>query len=165
MFQFNWTEVLPIWKPLYPLGCFNVVLLKNRLPLNKLYFLKSFSAILFAFLILLSSHRETFIYLSFKLNQSYIVKNLCVNKDEPVNSCCGKCVLKKQLDENRKQEERSTNSPSEIKFAPLFFVCYKNRKNLESPTIKQNSNFQMVFPFYFRLLTSGIFHPPRIWQS
>jgi len=87
---------------------------------------------------------------------------LCVNKDEPVNSCCGKCVLKKQLDENRKQEESSTNSPSKIKFAPLFFVCYKNKNNLESPTIKQNSNFQMVFPFYFRLLTSGIFHPPRI---
>lgn len=33
----------------------------------------------------------------FKINQDYIAKNICINRDKPQMKCNGKCHLKKQL--------------------------------------------------------------------
>ncbi len=46
----------------------------------------------------------------FNYNQSFIVKELCVNKDQPQLQCNGKCYLKKQMEQNvpENQEKEAT---------------------------------------------------------
>ncbi|MCW3466309.1 hypothetical protein [Chitinophaga nivalis] len=61
------------------------------------------------------------VMLDYYLNQSYIAKNLCINRDKPQLHCNGKCHLKKQLKEEdrRSQEnpERKADNKVEI-FCP-----------------------------------------------
>jgi hypothetical protein len=52
-----------------------------------------------AIIILLVSMSNMLVYISFKVNQSYIAKNLCIEKENENNSCCGSCVLEKKIDE------------------------------------------------------------------
>jgi len=140
-----------------------MVLTKNQVNSSHTqYFLKSFSAILFALLIIVSSHREALIYLSFKLNQTYIVKNLCIQKDEQVNSCCGKCVLKKQLAESQKKENEGENPISTKKLMPLIFICSHSRNSINNTGSVWVHKFKISASISNRLLILGIFHPPRI---
>lgn len=148
---------------MYCYDCFNCGITKNQVNSSHTqYFLKSFTAILFALLIILSSHREALIYLSFKLNQTYIAKNLCIQKNEQVNSCCGKCVLKKQLAESQKKENEGENPISTKELMPLIFVCSQFRNSIINPEIALDQKFKISVAICSRLLTLGIFHPPRI---
>lgn len=58
------------------------------------------------------------VMIGFYVNQEYIAKKLCVNRDKPQLHCNGKCHLTKQLrEENRKEHESpwsKTDNRSEI---------------------------------------------------
>lgn len=66
-------------------------------------------AILLSLLIFLISSRDLVTYATFNLNQDYISKYLCVNRDKPKMVCNGKCVLKESLAQNH--ENRDNNMP------------------------------------------------------
>lgn len=59
-----------------------------------------------------------FVMFEFYINQEYVARNLCVNKDKPQLQCNGQCHLEKQLDEEEKREqnnpERRTDNKNEI---------------------------------------------------
>ncbi|SEW43756.1 hypothetical protein SAMN04488122_3257 [Chitinophaga arvensicola] len=63
------------------------------------------------------------VLLDYYLNQDYIVRNFCVNRDKPAMHCNGKCHLRKQLREEERKEqenpERKTDHRSEIFYASL----------------------------------------------
>ena len=101
---------------------------------------------------------ELGIYISFKINQDYIAKNLCVERDNPNSTCHGCCQLEKKMktDEQQKQENsQSTNKKSEIQFFP--------------------SDTKIAFPNFYRtyktfipkvidtgvLLSKSLFRPPK----
>src|SRR5690606_11041889 len=52
------------------------------------------------------------VFAGFKMNQAYIAKTLCENRDKPVMMCGGKCYLKKKLkqaeEKEQKQERQAT---------------------------------------------------------
>ncbi len=48
-------------------------------------------------LILQHSFMPLYVFTRFKANQAWIEKNLCVQKDEEVNSCHGNCQLKAEM--------------------------------------------------------------------
>ena len=52
------------------------------------------------------------IWLNFKMNQSFIAKNLCVKKEIKENTCKGKCHLKKELEKVQTQENHQDKEPS-----------------------------------------------------
>lgn len=52
------------------------------------------------------------IWLNFKINQSFIAKNLCVKKEIENNTCKGKCHLKKELEKVQKQETHQNQEPN-----------------------------------------------------
>lgn len=82
-----------------------------------IYF-KQILCILIASVTLITSSRGIVIWLEYKINQKYILKNLCVEKDKPKNTCQGKCHLKAHLNESDKEKDSSANKlPSlRIKF-------------------------------------------------
>lgn len=69
--------------------------------------LKNIVSILLALLILLQSFSKVWIFISFKIDQDYIAKTLCINRDKPEMLCSGKCVLKQRIkaeEENERKE-------------------------------------------------------------
>lgn len=58
--------------------------------------------------LLLQGSAEWWIKAAFDRNQNYIAQELCKQKDNPLNSCLGQCVLMKKLKEHQTQEEAQT---------------------------------------------------------
>ncbi|HTJ13032.1 MAG TPA: hypothetical protein VL547_13435 [Dinghuibacter sp.] len=91
-----------------------------------------------AFFLLLAFAASTFsravIVVDFYANQDYIARNLCENRDKPMMHCCGRCLLRKRLANQDKQDknnpERETNNKevlffqetSRAHFTPVFAV-------------------------------------------
>lgn len=101
-----------------------------------------------------------FVLLDFYLNQDYIAKNWCVNRDKPAMRCNGKCHLGKQLrEEDRKDQEnpeRKADHRSEI-----FDACFGVQELRQPLPVGVPRNYL----FYFlpgRLIDrpTTVFRPP-----
>jgi len=100
-------------------------------------------------------------FVEYALNKDYIVRNLCINRDNPKSCCQGKCHLKKQLAKSdNTNESESTDSNKKI----------QNQENIEFLSIQ----LRRFIPFEIKLhfqefaesfipenFTSPIFVPPR----
>lgn len=120
------------------------------------YLKKILSLILIVSNILLSSF-ILFQYSLFLINQKYIADNLCVQKEEPINTCCGNCYLKKEMNEE-KEETSSKFVINELKTE--FNLIIDNSINFKSFIEKTT---QIIFknnPYNFITYIS-IFHPPK----
>lgn len=81
-------------------------------------------------LVLLQTLNQTGILLAFKFRQEYIAKNLCVQRDKKVNTCNGKCHLKKELKKAAEQDketkkpnpEKTKSDTSDTPF--LHYLCH-----------------------------------------
>lgn len=102
---------------------------------------------------------KTIIVADFAINQKFIIKNYCVNKNKPEMKCYGSCHLKKQL----KRQDNSENFPSgdsKIKFETEFFS-----QNIDDLTLtfSQKSN-KLTEYFYFKKIKGfsfSVYHPPE----
>jgi hypothetical protein len=102
------------------------------------------------------------VMLDFFINQDYISKNLCVNRDKPQLHCNGKCHLAKKL----KEEERKDQENPERKL--------ENKAELFCEPIAANTLLQPVLSLpgirhqYPRSIgcpidqPSSVFHPPIV---
>jgi hypothetical protein len=107
---------------------------------------------------LLQTFSKTIIYLSFKINQDYIAKNLCENRGAPEKHCCGKCQLEKRM----KQDEQNQNSiPSSLKnFDEIVLLNEK----VNNPNLISFFSSEILFCDSIEKVSSAkpseIFHPP-----
>jgi hypothetical protein len=72
--------------------------------------------------------QPAFKYAAFKINQQFIVKNICVQKDYEENFCQGGCYLKQEMNEANEGSTKST-VPSKINISELnleFIVSDKS---------------------------------------
>lgn len=88
--------------------------------------LKKLTAILFLSVLFCQTFHRMVIYGAFYANQSYIAKNLCVNRDKPEMHCNGHCQLKKELATDDKKEsqnplQRASKEPSLLYLPPQIF--------------------------------------------
>lgn len=98
-------------------------------------------------------------FISFKLNQDFIAKVLCVNKDKPEKGCNGKCHLKKQL---KKQTEENKQSAATVEFREIILISqnFKKSKTHFIPESKINVGLFCIREPK-RGFHSNIFHPPK----
>ncbi|MHA8051286.1 hypothetical protein V7S79_09210 [Aquirufa sp. ROCK-SH2] len=59
----------------------------------------------------------------YRVNQNYIAKNLCINKDKPKMNCNGHCFLMKQLKAQQEKEEKSNQQ--KLEKAPEITLIFK----------------------------------------
>ncbi len=113
-------------------------------------------------LILLQSFSKAWIVFSFKINQDYIAKVLCINRDRPERHCDGHCVLMQRIkaDEERdkKQVQRILKSQQEIVYS------FEQVAGAATDIAKEKPNdlasaFIYLGPFTSPL-NKGVFHPP-----
>ncbi|MBT8180626.1 MAG: hypothetical protein KJO53_03455 [Eudoraea sp.] len=102
------------------------------------------------------------ILIDFKINQDFIAKVLCINKDEPVTTCNGKCYLSKQLKKAEEQEKKQAPSDKEER---VEIVYYYLKSSLDEITfsncysVKHNPGYGNEF-YHFSLI-ADIYHPPE----
>lgn len=118
------------------------------------------SILLFSIMLPTISPWGTIVY--FRLNQEFITRTLCENREQPLAMCYGKCYLAKILKQQKEQEDKETaqrlqNLPLFQLFAqtetPFTFIC-------KDVLIPQKACFHYQLVLYtspeFRLL-----RPPR----
>lgn len=100
-----------------------------------------------------------FVLAGFEMNESYIAKELCVNKDKPQMHCNGQCYLMKKLkqaqDKEQKQERQSQKVQLQeaIVSTPFTFKQYSLISvNLRIPLTTGMPVAQV----------NSIFHPPQV---
>lgn len=116
-----------------------------------------------AFLFFIAFATQTFgqaiIVSNFYLNQNYIAKKLCENKDKPLMKCCGKCQLSKRLNKQEKQDQQNPerkNNKNEIFSSTSYFPDFIS-VTFSSPIL-----FKSHLSFAGQLFSSCIFHPPSL---
>lgn len=116
----------------------------------------------FALLMLVKAWVIPLVYLDYELRKEYIIANLCVNRDNPIAVCEGKCYLAEKIVEAKKQDERRAEQTF---MANLLFQAmdtgkpfiFKSPENFEGRLMV---TFDYISPFLSRTVTADIFHPP-----
>ena len=101
-----------------------------------------------------------------KINQEYIAKTSCVNRNKPQLECNGKCQLQKRL----KELDSQTNSKETLPIQKLKLLEFENFVSntsfkLEEPysmVFDFNTEFISLYKFYF---IEFCFHPPTALVS
>ncbi|HEY5370402.1 MAG TPA: hypothetical protein VIJ75_15570 [Hanamia sp.] len=94
------------------------------------------------------------------MNQSYIAKNLCVNRDKPMMHCNGKCYLAKKIKQQEKQDQQVPVSRNErfdviLYFAPSYTALQNDQPATKNKFFIKDENLVSSF-------SSSIFHPPSV---
>jgi hypothetical protein len=119
---------------------------------------KQFFVIIAVSAILLQNFSKAIILLNYAINKEYISKNLCENKDKPMLHCNGHCHLKKQLDNEDRNEQlpfQNMNDRSEVQFCDEF-ACFDFTPVMSVVTLDSPYSFTDS-----ELSTSPVFQPPR----
>lgn len=117
---------------------------------------------LFASILILSilsfQFSELLVYSVFKINQDYIAKNLCVEKDVEDSTCKGCCQLAKKV--NEQQEQKQELPPNQLEKQNINFCKQGDTLNfLIYPIVnivQQKPQTHYLFISYY-----SIFHPPE----
>ena len=103
-------------------------------------------------------------WVDYYLNRTYIIENLCVQKDEPVNTCNGCCHLTKEItkvvDDTSEPLDSKPANTKEISISPtvisVFLCC--NKKDVLQLQEHVLKPFQNNYSFTF---INTPFHPPK----
>jgi hypothetical protein len=104
---------------------------------------------------------KAWVFISFKINQDFIAKNLCENRTKPSLHCDGKCHLMKKLKQVDKEEKKQTSKTIKEKLEDLYFYNQTNfnvYKKLDFE-VKKQSFFDYKFQYYYSF-QSTLFRPP-----
>ena len=105
---------------------------------------------------------KVWILVEFKVNQDFIAKALCINKDKPMLNCNGKCILAQKL--NKAEEPQKKELPAALK-ERLEINLYLTDKLIEitgSRLVAENNI--LLFkndPFFKSNFSTDVFHPPK----
>ena len=121
---------------------------------------KKLTAAIFIIAFLIQTFSEAVIIIDFYANQKYIAQNLCVNKDKPMMHCCGKCQLRKKLQQqqnNDKQNPEQRNNKNEVLSSKSFFATAPLVKMQELCINYTNLSFAKEIE-----MPRSFFHPPGV---
>jgi len=103
------------------------------------------------------------ILIDFSVNQDFIAKVLCIEKDEPMSNCNGKCYLSQKL--KKVQEPDDTQAPTRQKSEKVEVIYYFTKCKYQGLTssdkfLQKNNNFYYN-PQYRYEYAFDVFHPPQ----
>ena len=113
-------------------------------------------------ILLLPSLLKVGIIVDFKLNQEYIARVLCINRDEPLQMCSGSCFLNEQLGNatEKEQKELPNNSDQQSKLLP--YIHQQSLAFKTSPLLGDKTSFYHQPTFFGPACLEGVFRPPEI---
>ena len=113
---------------------------------------------IFMILVILSTQfSELMVYISFKMNQDYITKNLCVEKDVKDSTCMGCCQLEKRIN-NQQESKKELPAPQIFKYDFAFYITSEDFSHYaDTALILEKGHFQL----YKYTLEHRVFRPPQ----
>lgn len=123
--------------------------------------MKAFLSILLSLLVLVCATSKAWVYMAFKLNQSYIAAELCENRFEPLLLCSGTCYLDKQLDALDEKEQNS--NPVQQYDTKDFHFPSLQQEELAKPLTAVNLTVYAVITWKSSSYTPGLLKPPRLF--
>lgn len=105
---------------------------------------------------ILLSNYILFQYSLFKINQSYIAKYECIQKEDLDNICMGSCYLEKEINHDDKQSSPIFNI-NEIKVESGVLLNYILHL---AQSIQEIKFFNFIQIFYSFKFSNSLFHPP-----
>lgn len=121
--------------------------------------MRNWILILILFSILMQSFSREGIYISFKINQDYIARVLCVNKNKPMLNCNGKCYLAKKLKQAEQREQKKVLLKT-LEFNLWCEACYSLAFPPQISLLFVGSSFYLEkAPLASNM---SIFHPPQL---
>ncbi|WP_353721093.1 hypothetical protein [Dyadobacter sp. 676] len=116
----------------------------------------------FTLLMLIKAWVVPLMYLDYELRKEYIIANLCVNRDNPIVVCEGRCYLAQKVVDAKKQEERQAEQTCMANL--LFQVMDTGRPFVFQSPERFEMPLKVTFAFrsHFipRAAAADIFHPP-----
>ena len=124
--------------------------------------LKRLTIWLMIFAVFVANFSIAFVYVGFKLNQQYIVQNLCINRFKPSLHCNGKCYFMRKLkqaeDNEKKRAARGSLNRVEISFfQDPFSISFIEPSIIDKAAI----NIQTFAYAYRSQYLDTIFRPPK----
>ena len=89
------------------------------------------------FLFVLQTSYNTIVWMQFKISESYIVKELCVQKNKENNTCNGSCYLKAHLSTDKHASENSISYSKD----KIDLFCSFAFLSIEDVDVKQTNYF------------------------
>jgi hypothetical protein len=128
--------------------------------------LKKFIAISFLILFFTPDITRIWLVIDFKINQNFIEKSFCINKDEPIPVCQGSCYLAKQLKKTDESEQRQVPLSLVQKSETILFIHdvlqLKNYNTLVA--IVQEPISTGAKNMYISNFFNNIFIPPQLFS-
>ena len=125
--------------------------------------LKNILCILLAVLLLLQSCNKTWVVFSFKVNQDYIAKVLCINRAKPEMHCDGNCILMQRIKAAEENEQREV--PQKVKEQKEALYCLEIAfcLILKETTVAGKEKMPAYFQNFVTLpFVKAVFHPPDL---
>jgi hypothetical protein len=94
----------------------------------------------------------------FDLNENFIKKEFCINKNNPASHCNGHCYLNKELNKEEKSNNPLNNASKEKFEIQLFYVDLENNINVVSSFITISR--PVLQSFAQQEFCKAFFHPP-----
>ena len=100
------------------------------------------------------------VFIDFKLNQDYIAKVLCINREKPQLNCDGQCVLMQKMKNTQDADHPEQSRSSKTHLLEIFSELTAVFQPLSFPSAQQDffTDDEEVSLENF----SKIFHPPKI---
>lgn len=114
---------------------------------------------LFVLLYMLAMLKPIAPFVAYAINQDYIVKFLCINKDKPEMQCNGKCHLYKEVE--KQQKEAPISLQISLEEYPIGFVRIVHLKKIKTATSEKEENHFYTKNYNF-LFSKVVFHPPIV---
>ncbi len=122
--------------------------------------MKFISVIILFICLIAATFSKLVLIACFDLNENYVAKELCVNKNNPSRHCNGHCYLNKQLNNEEKPNAPLNTSSKERFEVQLFCIEASNNMNVVSFFITTaHSPFQN---FTEQEVVKITFHPPAM---
>src|SRR5437763_15237094 len=98
--------------------------------------MKLTSVIILLVCLFTSTFNQWILIACFDLNENFITKEFCINKDNPASHCNGHCYLNKELNKEEKSNNPLNTSSKEKFEIQLFCVDAFNNLNISSCIVK-----------------------------
>ncbi|HPI54840.1 MAG TPA: hypothetical protein PLU10_09115 [Chitinophagaceae bacterium] len=125
--------------------------------------MKQLGVILFIALLFSQSTSRIFVYAQWQLNQSYLAKNVCENRNKKGSCCEARCQLKKNLDKVDNEETNPNSAPKKIKLQEQESFVITDTILFESTKFHFTQKAYLIpnsLKYNFNP-SHSIFHPPN----
>lgn len=109
--------------------------------------------------ILFSAFNNAFVFITFKINQKEIAKNLCVKKEIQNNTCKGQCYLAKQLKKAAEKEQKESQNAKE-KQEVIYILPHLSYHAIPIADINKRNRIGYWVKGRPKSVSFAIFHPP-----